>query len=263
VCLMTAGITRELKLKPLYLRLLIAAAVVSVLFVTLNALAIKGGRMGMILLLMGAALGALMDPRRTLLGYFDRVLGRAKVFVLALSAVVALGGLWYFATTFVEKRSSDTTSPMVALYQYHRASPTPLVADLVGDRRDLQYGLLSFSYLTVPLTTLSYYYDMPHGQFPGPYWGQYNFTGPVTFLMRRMGLVEYQESIGSIRTEATRYLRVMGYGDNVWPTLLRDIAFDVGWAGVPLVMFILGWAAEMIMRSARQDGNFIAKVLGL
>jgi uncharacterized membrane protein YeaQ/YmgE (transglycosylase-associated protein family) len=76
-------------------------------------------------------------------------------------------------------------------------------------------------------------------------------------------MVKDQQTVTDIRNEATRYLRVMGYGDNVWPTLLRDLALDVGWLGVPIVMFVFGWASELIMRGARQDGNFLGKVLGL
>ena len=210
----------------------------------------------------GAWLGALMDPNRSLFRQIDRALGRAKGGVYTLLLFGVLSAVWFFATTFVKDRLGGTP-PLVSLYQYHRAAPTPAMEELIADHETLQYALLSFSYVTVPLTTLVYYYDMPGGQFPGPYWGQYNFSAPVTFTMRRLGMVRDQMTITDIRAEATRYLRVMGYGDNVWPTLLRDIALDVGWMGVPVVMLILGWGAEMIMRGARQDGNFIAKVLGL
>ena len=81
--------------------------------------------------------------------------------------------------------------------------------------------------------------------------------------MRRMGMVREQMPLQDIRNEATRYLRVMGYGDNVWPTLLRDIALDVSWTGVPFIMLLLGWGAELIMRGARRGGDFIVKVLAL
>lgn len=113
------------------------------------------------------------------------------------------------------------------------------------------------------MTTLVYYYDMPNGQFPGPYWGQYNFSQIAMFTMRRLGKVKEQMSVADIRNEATRYLRVMGYGDNVWPTLLRDLALDVTWTGVPFVMLLLGWGAELVMRGARRGNDFIVKVLGL
>lgn len=262
VCLMTAGVAQKLSLKRWQMRALIASAVFTVLFVAFNALLIMGGRMGLVLLLVGAGLGALMDPKRTLFRAIDRMLGRAKGGVYTLLIAGLASSVWFFATTFVKERIGETP-PLVSLYQYHRAEPTPAVAEFIANEEKLQYALLSFSYLTVPVTTLVYYYDMPKGQFPGPYWGQYNFSGPTTFAMRRMGMVRDQQTMLEIRNEATRYLRVMGYGDNVWPTLLRDLALDVGWMGVPVVMFLLGWGAEMVMRSARRDGNFLTKVLGL
>lgn len=262
VCLMTAGVANRLPLTRAQRRFLALAAIGSVVFVAFNALLIMGGRMGLVLLLVGAWLGALMDPKRALFRQIDRALGRAKGGIYTLLLFGVLSSVWFFATTFVKDRLGGTP-PLVSLYQYHRAAPTPGVEELIADHETLQYALLSFSYVTVPLTTLVYYYDMPGGQFPGPYWGQYNFSGPVTFTMRRMGMVRDQMTLMDIRTEATRYLRVMGYGDNVWPTLLRDLALDVGWMGVPAIMLLMGWGAELIMRGARQEGNFIAKVLAL
>lgn len=263
VCMMTAGVAQRLTLKRWQMRFLIAAAVLSVLSVAFNTLVVHGGRLYLVLLLVGASLGALIDPQRVLLRSIDRSLGWAKGAVYTLLLAGAIGSVWFFTTTFVKGRIGEETPPLVSLYQYHRASPTPVVQELIGGDETLQYALLSFSYVTVPLTTLVYYYDMPNGQFPGPYWGQYNFSKPVLFAMRRLGMVNEQMTVGDIRDEATRYLRVMGYGDNVWPTLLRDLAFDVGWTGVPIVMLLLGWGAEMIMRGARREGNFIVKVLAL
>lgn len=263
VCMMTAGVATRLSLKRWQMRTLVAIAVISVLFVAFNTLVIYGGRLQLVMLLMAATLGAMIDPRRALLRAIDRSLGRAKGGIYTLLLAGAIGSVWFFATTFVKGRIGEETPPLVSLYQYHRIAPTPEVADLVAGDETLQYALLSFSYVTVPLTTLVYYYDMPNQQFPGPYWGQYNFSQIATFMMRRLGKVREQMTVVDIRDEATRYLRVMGYGDNVWPTLLRDLALDVSWTGVPIVMLMLGWGAEMIMRGARREGNFILKVLGL
>lgn len=263
VCMMTAGVAQRLALKRWQMRTLVALAIISVLFVAFNTLVIYGGRLQLVMLLMGATLGAFIDPKRVLLRSIDRSLGRAKGGIYTLLLAAAIGSVWFFATTFVKGRIGEETPPLVSLYQYHRAEPTPLVAELVAGDETLQYALLSFSYVTVPLTTLVYYYDMPNGQFPGPYWGQYNFSQIGTFMMRRLGKVREQMTVVDIRDEATRYLRVMGYGDNVWPTLLRDLALDVSWTGVPFIMLLLGWGAELVMRGARREGNFITKVLGL
>lgn len=263
VCMMTAGLAQRLPLKRWQMRSLVAIAIISTMLVAFNSLVVYGGRITLVLLLMGAGLGALIDPKRMLLRAVDRSLGRAKGGVYTLLLAGVIGSVWFFATTFVKGRIGEETPPLVSLYQYHRAAPTPAVADLVADNESLQYALLSFSYVTVPVTTLVYYYDMPNGQFPGPYWGQYNFSQIAMFTMRRLGKVKEQMSVADIRNEATRYLRVMGYGDNVWPTLLRDLALDVTWTGVPFVMLLLGWGAELVMRGARRGNDFIVKVLGL
>lgn len=262
ICMMTAGVAQRLSLKRWQMGALVSIAIISLLFVAFNTLIIYGGRLQLVMLLMSASLGAFIDPKRVLLRTIDRSLGRAKGAIYTLLIAASIGSVWFFATTFVKDRGGDT-SPYESLYQYHRASPTPWVADLIGSEENLHYALLSFSYVTVPLTTLVYYYDMPRGQFPGPYWGQYNFSQIGTFIMRRLGKVREQMTVADIRNEATLRLRVMGYGDNVWPTILRDLALDVTWAGVPIVMLLLGWVTELIMRGARREGNFIIKVLGL
>lgn len=263
VCMMTAGVAQRLSLKRWQMRSLVGISIVSIMFIAFNSLVVYGGRLTLVLLLMGATLGAIIDPKRSLLRAIDRTLGRAKGGVYTLLLAASIGLVWFFATTFVKGRIGEETPPLVSLYQYHRAAPTPEVADLIDDSEALQYALLSFSYVTVPVTTLVYYYDMPNAQFPGPYWGQYNFSQIANFIMRRLGKAKDQLMVADIRDEATRYLRVMGYGDNVWPTLLRDLALDVTWTGVPFVMLLLGWGAEMIMRGARREGNFVVKVLGL
>lgn len=263
VCMMTAGLAQRLTLKRWQMRLLVSIAIVSMLLGAFNSLVVYGGRLTLVLLLMGAILGAFIDPKRLLLRAIDRSLGRAKGGVYTLLLAGVIGVVWFFATTFVKGRIGEETPPLVSLYQYHRAAPTPAVADLVAGDESLQYALLSFSYVTVPITTLVYYYDMPNAQFPGPYWGQYNFSQIAMFTMRRLGKVREQMSVADIRNEATRYLRVMGYGDNVWPTLIRDLALDVTWTGVPFVMLLLGCGAELVMRATRRGDDFIVKVLGL
>jgi hypothetical protein len=152
VCLLTAGVLNELNLQSSQKRWLSFTAGFTLVFVAFNALMIAGGRMGLVLLLMAAILGAKMDPKRALFAYLDRVLGRAKVLTYALLLIASLWSVWYFATSFAKQRIG-TASPLVALSQYHRASLTPWVEEASSQHEDVQFALLNFSYLTVPLTT--------------------------------------------------------------------------------------------------------------
>lgn len=263
VCMVAAGLlARQTNLARGHKNLVYALAVISVLFVSFNSVIVHGGRIGMVQLLLALVLASMMDSQRWLLGHVNRMLGSAKWPVIMVSLMLSMGGIWYLATDFMKSRTGEAM-PLNAMAAYHRTVATPDVEDLVSNNETLQYGLLSLSYLTVPLPTMGYYYDLPDTLFPGPYWGQYNFSGAVTFVMRRMGYLKYQRTISEIREQATASLVRMGYGDNVWSTLLRDIALDVGWSGVPLVMFILGWLSERVMRAARDGDNFIMKILAL
>ena len=170
-----------------------------------------------------------------------------------------MGAVWYLATGFTKSRIG-TASAYAAMEQYHRTKPSQKVELLTQDTPGLQFAVLNLSYLPVTLTTFSYYYDLPASSFSGPNFGQYNFTGPVTFAMRRAGFRDDQKTLQDIRSEATRDLRMRGYGDNVWSTAIRDVAFDFGWWGAPIALFFVGWISQGLLQAAgrRGSGVFLA-----
>lgn len=264
IALLAAGVTRSLNPSRKMQRLVTWMAVVSLALVIFNSLYILGGRIGVFLLFLGAFFAALMDPHKWLFRTIHRSLGVMRGFAYVTLIAASLFTVWHFSTAFMKERGGESRSPLVTLAQYHRATLSEGMLELVGSNENLQYAALTLSYVTVPLSTLAYYYDQGEGRFAGPYWGQYNFGSPVTFAMRRMGLVKYQKTITEIRQDATSELVAMGYGDNVWSTILRDFALDVGWAGVPVVMLVFGFLAELAIRGTRKEScDFITRVVGL
>lgn len=264
IALLAAGITRSLQTSRKMRRIAAWMAMISLVLVIFNSLYILGGRIGVFLLLLGTLFAALMDPHKWLFKTVHQSLGVARGFVYTALIVGTLVTIWHFSTAFMKERGGEFGSPLVALAQYHRASLTEGMEEVIGSNENLQYATLTLSYVTVPLSTLAYFYDQGEGRFAGPFWGQYNFGGPVTFLMRRMGMVKHQKMLNDIRQEATNELVAMGYGDNVWSTILRDFALDVGWTGVPVVMLVFGFLAELALRGTRQaSSDFITRILGL
>jgi hypothetical protein len=252
-CLARAGLSRK---SWLILRWLAFGCAFLIAF---NGLFIRGGRMELVLLASGVSLALLMDEERRVLGAVRRRLAQASWMFTASMWVLAIVVVGYLSTGFTKDRIG-TAGAYTALEAYHRTAPARWLEVATQDNEDLEFALLNLSYLPVPLTSFAYFYDLHDERFPGPFWGQYNLTGPVTFVMRRMGLRDEQQTLQDIRQEATRDLRLHGFGDNVWSTAYRDIALDFGWSGVPVVMAILGGLAQLLFLKAGRErgGVFLA-----
>lgn len=236
-----------------------ALAVLSVLLIAFNGLFIRGGRMELVLLALGLGSAALLDRDRHVLNALRRRVGRGRVAwtIVTVSLAVVLVG--YLATGFTKKRIG-TASAYAAMAAFHRTAPSPQLEALTAQKPALEFAALNLSYLSVPMVTFGYYFDQRGAGLPGPFWGQYNFTGPATFVVRRFGMVREQRTLQDIRTEATTDLYLRGFGENVWSTAMRDMAFDVGWWGVPPLMFIFGLLAQrlLIVAGRTRSGVFMA-----
>ena len=238
-------------------------ALVGGLLIIFNALFIRGGRMELALLVMGCGFAALLDEDRHFFNAARRWVGRARVFWAVVAIALSLSLVWYLATGFTKSRIG-TASAYAAMEQYHRAKPSAWLEQATGGNASLEFAALNLSYLTVPTVTLGYYYDLPESLFPGPFFGQYNFTGPVTFAMRRVGLRDEQHTLQDIRLEVTRDLRMRGYGDNVWSTVLRDLALDVGWWGIPPTLLIVaGLIQKLLLRVGRTERGVLVALAPL
>ncbi|MFY7975692.1 MAG: hypothetical protein ACOVOT_14820 [Rubrivivax sp.] len=259
VCMVAGGALQRAELKSGARRMLYWIAIGCALLIAFNGVFIRGGRMELVLLLSAIGLAALLDSERHMIQGFKRRVVKGRFVVVAVTVLLGVALAWYFSTGFTKKRIG-TASAYAAMEQYHRTKPSATLEHLTAGIPSLEFAALNLSYLPVPLTTFGYYYDLGHGWFPGPFFGQYNFTGPVTFAMRRAGFRDEQSTLQDIRFEVTRDLRLRGYGDNVWPTALRDLALDVGWHAVPPLMLLFGLASQalLIVAGRSHGGVFMA-----
>ena len=261
VCMVAGGCLARAPLTPAARRWLRLLAVACGGLIVFNGVLVRGGRIELVLLLGAMMFAALLDEQRHVIMGFKRRFARLTVPAVVGALLLGLAGTWYLATGFTKSRIG-TASAYSAMEQYHRTKPSAALDLWTAKMPSVQFAVVNLSYLPVPLTTFSYYFDLKESLFPGPFFGQYNFTGPVTFLMRRAGFRDEQKTLQDIRFEATRDLRMRGYGDNVWSTALRDMALDAGWWGVPLVMFFTGWCAQSLLLVAGRGRGGVYLALG-
>ena len=223
------------------------------LLILINSLLISGGRIGLILLIMILFMVILFDKDKSMLKIFWHYSQMKKIALIVFFStfIVALAG--YMATAYVEKRSNQSL-PLASLNLAHRADIVPAVFFYTKDISSLRYGIFTLSYLTTPLATFALYFDLPSKSMPGPFFGQYNFPGVADRIVKRIDISSFR-LWWDARLELFQPLTRDGYGGNVWPTILRDIAADVGWGLVPVVMFLIGFASSVISRSAYLTGN--------
>jgi hypothetical protein len=80
---------------------------------------------------------------------------------------------------------------------------------------------------------------------------QWSYDNDVSIDLRfKVPMRDTALALQDIRTEATTDLYLRGFGENVWSTAMRDMAFDVGWWGVPPLMFIFGLLAQRLLIDA-------------
>ena len=227
--------------------------ITTILSMTVNSLLVSGGRMALILLALVLWLAVLLDRNKTVFRWLRRRGGGQRFGVLALSAVLTVVVLTALATVYVQKRSGQQ-SPYLALYLAHRADVEPWVYSATRGMPLTQYGVFSVSYATTPIATLSLYLDLPPQRMPGPFFGQYNFPGIADRIVKRIDK-DYFRLWWDARLELFQPMTRDGYGGNVWSTLLRDLAADVGWRVVPLVMFMLGVFTSSAVAGAYRTSN--------
>jgi hypothetical protein len=227
------------------INILFPLVVLSLLF---NGLFIRGGRMDLVILLFVICISIALDPSRKAINWVKSRSAGARALMLMVIFLTAIGGVTYLSTGFVAQRSAGT-SGLLSLTQHHRLDVTPETLRLVGTSDAAQYGLLTLSYVTSPLSTFGYYFDLRGGALPGPFWGQYNFPMLAPRVMRVLQFEEIRYW-WDIRFDIFEPLMLYGYGGNVWATILRDLAVDFGWFGAIVFMGIFGFASKRLVRAA-------------
>lgn len=224
-------------------RWLIVVSLVAYLF---NGLFIRGGRMDLVILLLVLALGAFFDPERRVQNWFRRRSFLSIAAVASVATIIAMAGLVYLSTSFVQVRSAGT-SGLLSLAQHHRMDISPMVGQLLGYSSPVQYGLLTLSYVVSPLSAFAYYFDLSEASLPGPFWGQYNFPMLAPRVMRilQFDTIRYW---WDLRFDVFGPLTFQGFGGNVWATILRDLAMDFGWLGAPFIVAVMGFFSKLLQR---------------
>ncbi len=176
----------------------------------------------------------------------ERVIAKrfsVKSFLLiSISTALTIMALWLAATVFLERRV-QSQDPQLLMYRTHRASLSPLVYNLSRNDRPSQYFLLSLSYLSTPIPTMVFYFDLPAARQPGPFYGEYNFPA-IWRWGRRLTFTGDPYGWDRARYGVFKPLGDIGFGMNVWSTLIRDLIADFGKSGSLLAVAILGYFAQ-------------------
>lgn len=228
-------------------------AIITVGMAAFNSLVISGGRMGIVLLLVVLMQAFLLDKHRTIFIWLQRKTDFSRFFWVVSGSAVLLMVVVLLGTVYVKKRSNDQ-SPISSLYLGHRAELEPWLLAATRNHDQMRYGMFTLSYITTPIATLSMYLDLPENRMPGPFYGQYNFPGIADRIVKRIDKDLFM-MWWDARIEVFGPLLRLGYGGNVWATLLRDLAADVGRPAVPLFMFLFGWLCRAAVVRAYRFGN--------
>ena len=179
--------------------------------------------------------------------------------VILCAALVTLVVLWSAATVFLEKRVQQQ-SPQSLLFRTHRASFDPVLYSLTRNDKAAQYFFFSLSYFTTPIPTLAFYLDLPESHQPGPFFGQYNFPA-IARWTRRLTFSGDPYAWDKARFEVFRPLGDIGFGMNVWSTLIRDLIADFGKLGTLLFLAFVGFASQRVFDKQSATPN--ARMAGL
>lgn len=179
-----------------------------------------------------------------------RLAPKEATFIVAF-AVAAAAGLWVTATVFVESRLQQQ-DPRAALYRTHRANLDPLAYQFTRDNPTSQYFMLSLSYATTPIPTLVYYLDLPESRQPGPFFGEYNFPA-IWRWGRRLTFQPDPYAWDRARYDIFKPLGDIGFGMNVWSTLVRDLVADFGKMGAILFLVLVSFTAQRVFDNHRMQ----------
>ncbi len=173
-----------------------------------------------------------------------------SVAVIMLSTALTAAAMWVAATSFLEQRV-QRQDPQHLMYRTHRATLAPLAYDMTRDDKTLQYFMLSVSYLSTPIPTLAFYLDLPAARQPGPFYGEYNFPA-VWRWGRRLLFSGDPFAWERARYDIFKPLGDIGFGMNVWSTLVRDLIADFGKWGALLFLAGIGFLAQRVFDRQRE-----------
>ncbi len=221
----------------------------SAAMIVLNQLLIRSGRMDIVVLLLFVAFVISISPQSTGRTRLLELFSRYRFVALITFLPILFAVIYYLGVVFVKGRSGGV-SPLYSLYAYHRLGLTDFAESIVSGSPLLQTAVLTLSYVVAPLTTHSFYFSLSDAHFSQLFWGQYNFQYLTSFVMRYSGFGGDWKFFWVIRDVVWEPLRFLGYGTNVWATLLRDLAIDFGWWGTLFCMFLIGVFTKILALKA-------------
>ena len=239
--------------------ILVGIGLLSGTMIMLNQLLIRSGRMDIVVLFLFMAFAISISPQSVARASLSQFIGRYRLIVAMLFLPLLFGALYYLGVVFAKGRSGGV-SPLFSLYASHRLGLTDLAESMVSGSPLLQTAMLTLSYVVAPLTTHSFYFGLSDARFSELFWGQYNFQYLTSFVMRYSGFGSDWKFFWAIRDVVWEPLRFLGYGTNVWATLLRDLAIDFGWGGTLFCMFLIGVFTKLLALKAI-TGRFPALVV--
>lgn len=169
-----------------------------------------------------------------------------RLMTVFVSVICALAIAWVTATTFLQQRV-QSLDPQSLLFRTHRAHLAPFAYEVTRHDVALQYFMFSTSYLSTPIPTLIYYLDLPSARQPGPFYGEYNFPA-IARWTRRFAFVGDPTAWDRARFEIFKPLGDIGFGTNVWSSMVRDLIADFGKGGALFFIGVFGFFAQRIFQ---------------
>jgi len=214
------------------------ATVTLALMIAADGIILTGGRSQVFFLL------ALMTP-----SFF---LGRAvrrkidgqrppRTNVKAIVAGVVAGiALFLGSVSFQQFRSNDR-DPRFDLWYAEGARAHELIAPEVERSAFVGNLLVQVGYFTSSSNILDFY--MRERDFPGPFYGRYNF--PTVYRSLGRFLPGYDRDFWE-RDRAELFAPLISRGrlGNVWSSLFRDFAADFGLIGALIALVVMGWGTQ-------------------
>lgn len=163
--------------------------------------------------------------------------------VIALSVVSAM---------FQDFRTNKKEDPLKLLAFAHGAS---ISSDInIGLRSDRLFGfyMLQVSYLTSSTNILNFYLELPGREFPGPFYGAYDFPQIYQYAGRFFPGFDpffWQKD----REHLFAPISSQGRLGNVWSTMVRDLVADFGRGGALGFLFAFGAICQLATDGFRRN----------
>ena len=227
------------------------------ILIVFNSIFIQGGRFGIFYMVGIIFIVKIMMNKLSLSSVHKKKVWKfKKKAILTLMVLTLAIGAWYFSVPYMEKRVNGA-DPEKVLIAAHRATIDDLIRDEVIANPDYGYLLLSVSYFTSSIPTLLFYLEL-EDEIPGPYYGAYNFTFVYKPLRKTFGdFLNVGEWI-SIREGIQAPLVNGGHYPNAWGTALRDLIVDFGYAGVILIVFIMGVLSQLAYKTVLKKQTILS-----